>query len=117
MRVSTVVMPPPPAPPGRPCRSRWRGSSLWCLLSWCGAVEKQVDDTAREPFVDGRAGDEQAVEERAGEDVERELEIEVSPEVAPLDAPRENRRQARAPGGEEPLANRARELGIAVHGG
>jgi hypothetical protein len=49
------------------------------------ALEDQVEDACGEAVVEWAAGDEQPVEEGAGEDVERQVDVQVGIEVAGFD--------------------------------
>ena len=96
-------------------RSGLRGCSSVVLLSFgdlvggCEPTENQLDDALGELLVDRAAGDQQPVEERAAEHVERELEVEVRAQVAALDPALEHSPQCRAPSCEEPVTDQ-REL-------
>ena len=83
---------------------------------WREAAQDEVGDALGERVVDRAAGDQQAVEERAAEHVEGELDVEAGAQVAAGDAAVEHRAQRRAAGVEEAVADRARQLGPAVHG-
>ena len=73
------------------------------------AAQDQLDDALGEPFVDRAAGDQQPVEQRPAEHVERELEIQVGAQVAAIDAALEHRAKRRpAPGSGTPRGRRAR---------
>ena len=72
----------------------------------CEAAQDQLGDARGELVVDRASGDEQSVEERPAEHVERKLEVEVGGQVAALDAAFEHRSQRRPSSGQEAIANR-----------
>ncbi len=81
----------------------------------CEAAQDQFGDALGELLVDRAACDEKPIEERPAEHVEDELEIEIGTQVATLDAPPKHLAQRRPPAGQEPAANRARQLRLLGH--
>ena len=87
----------------------------WIFIAVGEPAQDQLGDALGEVPVDRAAGDEQAIEERSAEHVERELDVEVSAQVAPCDAAIEHRAQRRAALGEETVADGASQLGTLGH--
>src|SRR5215208_3070637 len=108
-------------------RSGWRGcsSSTFVLGTrgvvavWCSrreAAEDQLDDAVCERLVDRAARDQEPIEERSAEHVERELAVVVGAQVATLDSPLEDGAQRGAAVGQEARADEAGQLGLTAHG-
>src|SRR5215213_7184630 len=116
-----------PRPAGRSHRSGWRGCSSSTFVPgarrvvtvWCSrreAAEDQLDDPVRERLVDRAARDQEPIEERSAEHVERELAVVVGAQVATLDSALEDGAQRGAAVGQEARADEAGQLGLTAHG-
>ncbi len=78
------------------------------------ATQDQLDDAVRETLVNRSASHQQPVEDRTGEHIEREREIKPATEVPAPHTPLQDGTQRCPTSGEKLIADRARQLGVAV---